>query len=1083
MFSKTSVFCGVLLVVLSSTQLFGQTATGTITGTVTDSSGAVIPNATLTITNPATAATRTVTASDQGLYSVPALTAGTYQVRVEVSGFQTVQRDAQVNAGSDTTVNIQMTVGQNTQVVEVEAATAQMNYDNAAFAGSVERQSIQDLPLNGRFFMQLATLEPGVTVTAGATSARNTQVGLTMLGGASGAQGMFTLDGLSIMDMYDGTGTVINFSQEMVQEFQIATLNYDISNSFTGVGSVNIVSRGGSNDFHGSAFYFYRDHNMAAYPALKRSSFLPNPFFQRKNPGGWVSGPIIKDKLFFFFDYEITDQVQALSAQQDLAALQPLNAVYSSPQTYHSLNVRLDYRLSDKTTLWARYTHDGNVSFGENPSGGSGVGLSNWENNNNWSDQYALGVTTAFSPTVVNDFRAGLRGWVSKETLPTSAQCPAPCLGLGSFQTIMLGSATFDVGNNSLGANERFLHGLHVVDSVSWQKGAHQLRFGAENDYQWFMFNWPYNNPGAEEVVAPSVAAATKGFPAAALAAIPTTITSNQDLLNLPIYTLQPATFQGIGVGPGYTPGAYNFDQDSRDFKPHFFASDSWKIRPNLTLNFGLGYQFQTGEFNSDLSKPAFLQPLAGAFGGLSPTKNQYDMFEPSFGFSWSPGKSGKWVIRGGAGSYYDTTSAYTKEVENSLIGPVGNSRFSVTSGVFTNIFPGIQQQGPNGTFVPLAVGAPIPTSVITTMTLGQFEQIYNQQFPALSALLSPPVPKSGPFTLTALDYVKAGTRLLPHSFPMVHSYQTSLGIQRDLGHNMVLTVDWARRQFEHTLLSAPATGGIDLNHFNEFVNGVQSPVIPVCNGSQLFVTSAECSTGAISILDPQGRTLYEAMLVKLSKRFSNHFQFLASYALQNDNSDATVYNLNNFMQSYGPVLARHNLNVSGLVQLKYGFELSLNSSIISKTPFNPVVAGVDLTGTGASASGYLNGINGITFNCFNQGCGKNQLAGAVAQWNSTLAGTKAQNGATIPTLTLPANYDFGTSSITQDVRVTKTFNFKERYRFLVMADVFNAINHANLTGYSTVIGSSFGQPTARAAQTFLSGGPRAIQLGARFQF
>jgi hypothetical protein len=204
---------------------------------------------------------------------------------------------------------------------------------------------------------------------------------------------------------------------------------------------------------------------------------------------------------------------------------------------------------------------------------------------------------------------------------------------------------------------------------------------------------------------------------------------------------------------------------------------------------------------------------------------------------------------------------------------------------------------------------------------------------------------------------------------------------------------------------------------------------------------------------------------------------------LQNDNSDATVLNLNNFMQSYGPVLARHNFNASGLVQLKYGFELSLNSSIITKNPFNPVVAGIDLTGTGATASGPLIGINGITYNCFNDGCGKTQLASAVAQWNSTLAGTKAPSGATIPQLTLPSSYDFGTSSITQDVRVTKTFAYKERYRLSLFADIFNAINHANLIGYTTAIGPSFGQPTARAAQTFLSGGPRAIQLGARFQF
>ncbi len=1083
MFNKSSVLCGALFLLLSST-LFGQ-ATGTITGTVSDATGAVIPNASLTITNPATAATRTVTANGQGLFSVAALAAGTYQVKAEVSGFQSVQRDAQVNAGSDTTVNIALSIGQSSQVIAVEAASAQINYDNAAVAGSVERQSIQELPLNGRSYLQLATLEPGVTVSAGSTSARNTPIGVQMLGGASGAQGIFTLDGLSIMDMYDGTGTVMNFSQEMVQEFQIATLNYDISNSFSGVGSINIVSRGGGNDLHGSAFFFYRDHNMAAYPVLKRSTFNPNPYFQRKNPGGWVSGPVIKDKLFFFFNYEITKQVQALSAQQDLAALQPLNAIYSSPQTSHSLNVRFDYHLSEKTSMFARYTHDGNISFGQNPSGGTGIGLSNWENNDNWSDQYALGATTAFTPALVNDARIGLRGWISKEYLPTADQCPAPCIGLGGFQATMLGSGTFDVGNNSLGANERFLHGLHMVDALSWQKGRHQLRFGGETDYQWYMFDWPFNVPGSLSVVAPSVVASTKGFPTAALAAVPTTITSNQDLLNLPVYNLQPATFQGIGVGPSQTPGPYNYGPDSRNIKPHFYASDSWKIRPNLTFNYGLAYQFQTGEFNGDMSKPAFLQPLAGALGGLSPTVNAYNQFEPSFGFSWSPGKSGKWVIRGGGGSYYDTTSAYTKQTENSLIGPVGNGHLSVSSGLFTNIFPGIDQQGPGGTFVPLPIGATLPVQTITTMTLGQFQQIYNLQFPALNALLAPyPPTKSGPYTLTNLDYVKVASRLLPHNFPMVHSYQTSLGFQRDFGHNMVLTMDWARRQFTHTLLSAPTTSGaIDINRANSYVNGVLSPVIPTCTAAQLFKPGQQCSTGAITILDPQGRTIYEALLVKFSKRFSNHYQFLASYAFQNSNADSTVLNLNNFMQSYGPVLARNNLNVSGLVHLKWGVEVSMNSSIITKNPFNPVVAGVDLTGTGATASGPLIGLNGITYNCFNHGCGKEQLVGAVAQWNSTLAGTKAPNGATIPTLTLPANFNFGRTVVTQDVRVTKTFNYKERYRLQVFADVFNAINHANLTGYTTAIGPSFGQPTGRSAQSFLSGGPRAIQLGARISF
>jgi hypothetical protein len=325
----------------------------------------------------------------------------------------------------------------------------------------------------------------------------------------------------------------------------------------------------------------------------------------------------------------------------------------------------------------------------------------------------------------------------------------------------------------------------------------------------------------------------------------------------------------------------------------------------------------------------------------------------------------------------------------------------------------------------------------------------------------------------------------------MVRSYQTSLGTQRDLGHNMVLTVDWVRRQFVHSNINAPATTqGIDLNHASTYVNGVASPVIPFCSPSQLFVPGQQCSTGAITIWAPYGRQIYEAMLLKLNKRFANRYQFQVSYALQNRNSNATTVNLNNYMQSYGPSLARHNLNISGLAEFRYGFQLSVNSSIISRTPVQPLIAGIDLSGTGATASGP---IPGQQYACFNQGCGKSDLTKAVAAWNSTYAGQKAPNGATIPALVLPSDYQFNDPIFAQDFRLTKTFAYKERYRMAVFGEAFNAFNIANLTGYSSLLDKvnaiparqtfAFGQPTQRSPQSFLSGGPRAFQFGARFSF
>ena len=186
---------------------------------------------------------------------------------------------------------------------------------------------------------------------------------VTILGGGGGVGSIITLDGGTINDEMEG-GTSLNFSQDMVQEFQLSALNYDVSTGISTNGGVNIVTRSGTNDFHGSGYFYFRDHNMAAYPGLQRNTFNPNPFFARRNPGVSVGGPILKNKLFFFFNYEYMSQTSVYTEQQDLASLQPINGIFPSPYKYKWVNARFDYRISDKNTIFARYTHDGNQDFG-----------------------------------------------------------------------------------------------------------------------------------------------------------------------------------------------------------------------------------------------------------------------------------------------------------------------------------------------------------------------------------------------------------------------------------------------------------------------------------------------------------------------------------------------------------------------------------------------------------------------------------------------------------------------------------------------------------------------------------------------
>ncbi|MGD1091894.1 MAG: carboxypeptidase-like regulatory domain-containing protein, partial [Bryobacteraceae bacterium] len=286
--------CAIVLASLTAT---AQSPTGIISGTVTDSSGAVVPNATITVTNKGTGAARTMQSNEAGVFSAPALEPGEYEVRAESTGFSTTVRSAQVQAGNTITVNMSMNVGAATEVVTVEAASAQINFESNTIQGVIARNTIQDIPLNGRSYLYLASLEPGVSMVAGSPSQYNGIFTVSILGGISGRT-LITLDGANIDDSVQG-GSSMNFSQEVVQEFQMQALNSDLSTGITGSGAINVVTRSGSNDFHGGAYFFYRDHNMAAYPGLERQPLFPNPFFARRNPGFSLGGPIKKDKLFF----------------------------------------------------------------------------------------------------------------------------------------------------------------------------------------------------------------------------------------------------------------------------------------------------------------------------------------------------------------------------------------------------------------------------------------------------------------------------------------------------------------------------------------------------------------------------------------------------------------------------------------------------------------------------------------------------------------------------------------------------------------------------------------------------------------
>jgi hypothetical protein len=231
------------------------------------------------------------------------------------------------------------------------------------------------------------------------------------------------------------------------------------------------------------------------------------------------------------------------------------------------------------------------------------------------------------------------------------------------------------------------------------------------------------------------------------------------------------------------------------------------------------------------------------------------------------------------------------------------------------------------------------------------------------------------------------------------------------------------------------------------------------------------------------GRSRYKGLLVRLDKRFSRGFQFLASYALSSNRGFNGVVNKEDWFESFGPLSSdrRHALTLSGIADLPWKLRVSFISTLVTRPPFTAQLLGLDLNGDGTNDDA----LPGTRWNQLNRGVDERDLRVLVAEFNENFAGSRTPRNQLIPTLTLPSNFTFGDSLISQDLRLSRMFTFRDRYTLTVFGEVFNLLNVANLSGYGFNLTEpgAFGQPTRRITQVFGSGGPRAFQLGARISF
>jgi Carboxypeptidase regulatory-like domain len=1038
-----------MLLLMSWAVLFAQAPTGEIAGRVYDPSGGAVPNAIISVRNAATSFARGLRSNEAGQYSVASLIAGSYEMRVEAPGFRTTMVNAVVATGSVTTVDFHLEVGEQKETVTVDTTGQQIEVERQSVNQVISRKEIQELPLNGRSFLQLALLAPGVQISANFQGTYNRAMDVSVLGNNPDFT-RIAVDGARVNDSVDG-GTQQNFSQEIVQEFQISELNFDLSTGIAAGGAINIVTRTGSNGLHGSGFFFFRDHNMSAYPGLERDPLAPDPFFARRQSGLWVGGPIIKDRLFFFGAYEHNNQKGVFTSIPTDPAFSSLARVTSSPRHDDLVNGRLDYRLSTRNTTFVRYSHDGNNAFAPREVNSM---PSAWVSNVNWADCGVFSLISTLKTNMVNEFRYSTTFWSNRNRPPTASECP-DCVGLGGPHVTVEGAGvTF--GNQTNSPQSRATRRHIFADNMTWQHGTHRFKYGGEWEYLKGTGTYTLDVPADVTLFSPQEVRQSNPLIAPL---IPTTFKTASDVLSLPLQTFV------FGIGDINQPPAFQRNQADHDNLLHFYWQDTWKVRPGFTLNYGLAWSFESNALNHDLTKPKFLAPL---FGNNAREQHAYLRFTPALGFAWALPDQ-RTVFRGGGGIYYDTLNIESRLVERAYLGPVGTGFLPLPGNIVPNPVPGIPG---------LAYGAPLDIRVPTPFSGTLLNAILPLVRTAATTQLNVN-PNNTDLSIRNIDVFKTGSDLFMADFVPPAAQHLSVGVQRQVTSDFVLTADFAFRHYIHEMLR-----GIDVNHFH----AVSGPVIPACSAANATVPLVQCSNGPIGATISGGRGTYKGLLVRADKRFSHRHQLGISYALASDTNvygiqklDTPVTNLDNWLQNVGPSSPRHILNLSAIVEAPGGIRVSLISTFSSRLPFQPVITGTDFYGTGVDQ--FL--LPGSGTNQFNFGLGKSDLSRLVDQYNQTYAGKHAPNPAqTFPHVTLPSNYELGHVFNSQDVRVTKLFTYRERFEWQVFGEVFNLFNTANLSGYeSNLLAPGFGQPTARFSNVFGTGGPRSFQLGTRISF
>jgi hypothetical protein len=808
----------ILMAAVATPAAWGQAglSTGTIQGTILDPNGAAVSNAKITITSKSTDAHATAEASSTGTYNSGPLAPGDYVVRVEAPGFKAVELPVTVQVGNITPGSVNLEIGSENTVITVEGSAVSVNTEQATIQGVVTSYQIENLPINGRNFLDLAQLEPGVQIQDGGDF-DPTKKGFSSIsfGGRFGRTARIEVDGLDISDETVGT-TTQNVPVNSIKEFQVSQSNLDLATELTSSGTVNITTLSGTNQIHGEGFFAYRSDGTSA------SIGNPASIFNRKQYGASLGGPIIKDKLFAFGSWERTTQdlLASVSVQDPFTAL---SGAFNSPFRDQQFFGRLDYNLTSRIRIFAKY------SFEQNRDVASFIpGTYQPFANVDYTPSVAGGVDFS-SGSFSHSFRVGylkFRNGITDAVTGTSITNPAPglALAIGNVSTSCTASGDlFCSGANILAPQKTYQTDKQFKYDGSKIIRSHILRYGA--GYNRILGGGFASFFGIQ----PAVRGAFSPASEAAAAAGPFAGGSSNPLN----YNVTRIT---LGNGEGCFTEIAQFGQPCGgqfDTRIQFYVGDNWKVKPNLTVTYGVRYNRDTGRSDSDLPAIPLLDQVRQGFGAKV---NQPDHnFGGTLGFAWDPTKHGKTVIRAGAGLYYEN-------------GVFNNVLFDRPARLQTGLFNGTASPCPSGSIafpdgsvVKTVNGKDIATQICGQPIGNSIADIaaLQKQFQAATVAAGPQA--NGVYIGNAGLAASAitGTTLYSPNFQTPRSYQMNVGFQHELHPGTVLSVDYLRNVGVHTLLA------IDENHVGSAAFLDQAGALSAINATN---TSFGCPAGSAGI-------------------------------------------------------------------------------------------------------------------------------------------------------------------------------------------------------------------------------------------